>query len=421
MAIKCTNWALQQELEGPSAQFVLHIIADCANEQGIAFPSIGYLAKKTRQSPSSVRRRLKDLESLGLLVRFVRTIKGRRTSDELRLRLDHSVALVSPAENHSTNGKDVVEASADTDLDIVCDQTATDDPHGGPSQIDTPPKSDMSRGDPTTGDRGTLPQVTGGPYQSWEGYNPLLEPRENPNTCEGFERRSEAQHKATVTDFKQAYPIPILHIPECIAIWTMLSGEEQSDAIAGAKAYAAFLKQQDRKAMDAVRFLRERKWEGFVQESPTTAPASVDVKAREGQSILVAHAIANRPKPFVVRVAGAEHTLVSRPLTPAMLALGACVNAAGEPDRSAWEEIPEGSRSAGAWSAFLYEAIGQWPIHRDLRASKKRGFYAPWPFPPRKDGSTGAHHDPPQEASPSLSEADQCEFIGESISNHGQS
>lgn len=417
MSHRCTNWAYEQELDGPSGQIVLLVIADCANEQGIAFPSIGYIAKKSRQSVSSVRRRLKDMETLGLLVRFVRTVKGRRISDELRLRLDHSVVLASPAENHSTNGKETSEAPADTDLDVVCGRPATDDCHGGPSQIDTPPNSDIGTVSPTNGERGALPQVRGGPYQSWEGYNPLEEPLENPNAREAGENAfRQAVPKVTFSDFKAAYPIPILHLPECIAIWTMLSAEEQYDAVQGARAYSAFLKEQGRKAaFDAVRFLRERKWEGFaIEQNPAGAPPSVDVNAREGHAVVVAHSIANRPKPFTFRApSGAQHSLLKKPLTPALLALGACVNEYGDPDRSSWQEIIDGSRSAGAWSAFLYEAIGQWPIHRELRASKKRGFYAPWPFPPRKDGSTGAHHDPPESAPQPLSEADQCDFIAE--------
>lgn len=69
MSIKAVSWALEYKLTDPIAKLVLIGIADKYNdERGFAWPSVKWLATAASCSDRTVRRKLKDLEQLGLLV-----------------------------------------------------------------------------------------------------------------------------------------------------------------------------------------------------------------------------------------------------------------------------------------------------------------------------------------------------------------
>lgn len=163
MSIRCTKWAQDQRLDNPSAQIVLYVIADFADEDGMSWPRLATIATLSRQSRSSVKRRLREMQALGLLTRNKRHLdSGRRTTDELRLQLDKFVSLSSAAEN------DLSEDASDTNQDVVGE--------GGTGQID-PTAGVRVTADPTVGS-----QVTRGTGHSWPDSNPLSKPPSEPRS-----------------------------------------------------------------------------------------------------------------------------------------------------------------------------------------------------------------------------------------------
>lgn len=65
MSIKCMTRVWENSSEKGSALLLLLAIADCAHDDGYAWPGIQYLAKKTRLSKGSVIRLTKRLEECG--------------------------------------------------------------------------------------------------------------------------------------------------------------------------------------------------------------------------------------------------------------------------------------------------------------------------------------------------------------------
>lgn len=71
MSVQAIAWALeQQEVRDPLTQLVLMCLANYADAVGKnAFPSISRLCRDSRLSESSVRRHLKQLESMALIIK----------------------------------------------------------------------------------------------------------------------------------------------------------------------------------------------------------------------------------------------------------------------------------------------------------------------------------------------------------------
>jgi len=72
MSIGALNWALHQHACSSSAKFVLVVLAQYAGEAGDCHPSQAELAEATLQSAETVRKRLQDLETAGLIYRIGR-------------------------------------------------------------------------------------------------------------------------------------------------------------------------------------------------------------------------------------------------------------------------------------------------------------------------------------------------------------
>ena len=79
MSIKALDWAMETPIKDPLAKLVLICIANHHNpSHGYAWPSVGHLCHITGASDATVRRKLKQLEELGLITRKHRA--GRSTS-----------------------------------------------------------------------------------------------------------------------------------------------------------------------------------------------------------------------------------------------------------------------------------------------------------------------------------------------------
>lgn len=136
MSIVAMNWAMQQRPDGPSAQVVLLVIADRANERGICrHADPDDIAEISRQSRATVFRRLDELERVGLLTRFLRHGERGEREYEIRLNLDARVEyeLVQDRET----GRRVIrlrDAAGENEREIVlrggADERATEADEG---------------------------------------------------------------------------------------------------------------------------------------------------------------------------------------------------------------------------------------------------------------------------------------------------
>jgi hypothetical protein len=130
-------------------------------------------------------------------------------------------------------------------------------------------------------------------------------------------------------------------------------------------------------------WIRNRGFEEFpAAAAEGGAPASTTsfaVDSAEGRAIKALFAFA-RATLFENR----GFVLYPLPITPQVLAFG------NLPEQSSWHWIEERNQ-LGAWSTFLSSHIHRpRPELLTTRGSgddERRGMYAPWPWPPRKDGS----------------------------------
>lgn len=67
MSIEAVTWAFKQDIRPSATKFVLVAVANCANENGIAYPSVAYLANATCQDRKTVITAIDRLADLGFI------------------------------------------------------------------------------------------------------------------------------------------------------------------------------------------------------------------------------------------------------------------------------------------------------------------------------------------------------------------
>ena len=67
MSIAALNWAFHQNIKPSWLKFALVALADCANDEGICWPSVKHLCVKTSQDRKTILASLNKLERLGFL------------------------------------------------------------------------------------------------------------------------------------------------------------------------------------------------------------------------------------------------------------------------------------------------------------------------------------------------------------------
>lgn len=67
MSVEAITWALGQPIKHSTAKFVLVCLANCADSEGRAWPSIAYLCEATAQDRKTVIENLRRLKEAGLL------------------------------------------------------------------------------------------------------------------------------------------------------------------------------------------------------------------------------------------------------------------------------------------------------------------------------------------------------------------
>lgn len=239
MSIKAMNWALQQATGDPRAQCLLYVIADCASQEGIAWPSADWLAAKSQQSRATVYRRLTSLQDMGLCTVFPRYFDdagkmhnepgpGRRRSKSPEIRLHLDVTIDLSALDHD------------------------DDSTEGHSHAENDPQSQ--------------PENEGGVSLTGEnGESHCSDSKRNRNLTEESPQAPQGAVVPPLEDFQKAYPIAFTDFERTKQAWGVLTESERKDAITGAAGYASLCrKYPKRNVEDAHRWLRGRKWQGYA-------------------------------------------------------------------------------------------------------------------------------------------------------------
>lgn len=105
MSITALNWAMTTPTGDPGAQLVLIILADYANENGEAWPSIETITKRSCQHRATVIRKLDVLKALGLIVQVDR---GHRSNT-------YRVTLAAPQQSQDATPQSHVATVAGCD------------------------------------------------------------------------------------------------------------------------------------------------------------------------------------------------------------------------------------------------------------------------------------------------------------------
>lgn len=89
MAIEIMTWAWKTQLK-PTLKLTLLALADYSNDEGICWPSIDSMAKKSSLTRSSLINNVQKLCDMGVIEKQKRYENGKRSSNEYRLKIDLS-------------------------------------------------------------------------------------------------------------------------------------------------------------------------------------------------------------------------------------------------------------------------------------------------------------------------------------------
>lgn len=399
MSFQATEWARSLPLDSLSAKFTLLMIASYAGTDDSCFPSLAKLADDTLQSVPTVRRRIREIEELGLLVRMARwtspdgqvivsqvgdgarPAKCRQTSDELRLLLhvtpEQVKTRVAAMRNDAgiSSGETPVENDGTTGVEVEGEGVNL----GGGEGVNLQPPGYHP---------GETPGVSPGSHPLNSNSN--IQANKPPNPPSGGGQAVDQDLEADVTEFAKRYPAPITNLPRLRLLLGAMDRPTRQRVLVAALGYAKYIEDMEKRrkpraVKDADRWVAAGMWEGYVAAGTEVEQVKgtrlVPVESEEGKAWAVLHDIAHlKPLGFNGKY------LLLQPLSPQGLT---CATA---PPVADWVFIPAVEvQQAGAWNAFLSRELAgkSRPVLAwDRNPGGALGFHAPWPWPPRKDGMT---------------------------------
>ncbi len=159
-----------------------------------------------------------------------------------------------------------------------------------------------------------------------------------------------------------------------------LSIEERKAALDGIGPFLANLQRLGRKTVPAGwNYLEERRWTLLEVQAAVAPPKTVSYPADsvEAKAIVAVHDLAGSLEFLRIAMRNKVDGSISYrvPITPRLLSFAAM------PSRDQWVELSQ--QQAAAWDRMLDDYITV-AVRKHLR----EGARAPWPWPPKKDGST---------------------------------
>ena len=145
MSIEAINWAKKQRVS-PTQKLVLLVLADCADSDGLAFPSMSYLEEVTGLSDKAIRNAKRAMMSAGFLVK----------EDWMRLN-DIRLAMTDISEKTEPRSVKPVRRSRNTEPRSVSQKTEPRSATAEPASIETEPRSAVPEPPRTTKNHHTIP------------------------------------------------------------------------------------------------------------------------------------------------------------------------------------------------------------------------------------------------------------------------
>lgn len=368
-------WARNLKLRNLQASILLRSLSLYVDGDGVAFAAIPTLAEDCDGlSIDTVRRRLVWLEQVGAIARQPQWLdengvrngqgRGKRTTDEIRLLFDADQEMIEARAQGRAPYVDADENSAKTTAISPSSQLGLN-PNVSPA--------------PALGQHSVSPSSTCDHLIS----EPEPEP-ESPKAPEGGEGEAGAVEESEPDGFAaawSAWPGREVqgHRRDLAAVeFRLLSPEKRAHCCAAVPLFAAALSRAGRtKPPNFHLWIRNRGFEEFpyrADGTPALVAGPLDENSEAGRAIIALYAVA-RTRPFVSN----GKVIYPGGVSPQILAFAAVA------DKAAWRWITDRQQIA-AWTAFLAAHVrGGRPALLEKRG-EETGFYAPGPWPPRKDG-----------------------------------
>jgi hypothetical protein len=389
MSWEAVTWANKQRLKKSYEQIVLLVLANAADPNGEAFVKWPgrdhwwvYLSELTRLPKSSLFRHLNTLVALGLGERTMQVLADGARRPTFKLNMNASFDIDLPEDNVRYNAM-FAKGSSENQSPVGTEQ---DDGFDGDENDNDISHSQGSK----TAEDIQSPVGTGNSVpQSPVGTNPfpvlrlqedsLLVPKDSPLPPSGGLPVRDDLWEQFVASWGE--PIPKMAIARMA--WEHAETAKRAEIVAAARGYWAWLKAHPKppSASSAQSFIRDAVgWAQWLRYTPKVdglappASGSFTRDSREGRAIGVVYEVAGKGdflRQFMLRNNAVNYPL---PITPRLIAL------ADAPPRSQWVTL--GRQQAGAWDSLLSEAV-----HVQVRNHLREGACAPWPWPPRKDGT----------------------------------
>lgn len=257
--------------------------------------------------------------------------------------------------------------------DYAFEAATRDDPEEGVPTDGHPPRS--AEGARPDEHPGAHPRTGTGAHVCTGTNN---DPLERPHLERERDARARDRKARFLVDFEARWPSAAHDSRQKTAYAAeALTEDEERAALDGIAAYLDGQKRLGRKAICAgSTYLEERRWTLLARKAETHGGAFAE-DSREAKAIAVLHAVAGKSSYFhsVMKRPGAG-VFYRGPVEPRLIAL------ADAPPVAEWPALDH--RQAGAWEELLRTYVTVQARNRLVEGSR-----APWPWPPRKDGSLG--------------------------------
>jgi hypothetical protein len=375
------RWARRIRINNPYAKSILRAVANYMNEDGAAWPGVDTIALDTDIAPDTVVARLRWCESIGAIVLLRCWVdengrrnydgRGRTTSTEIRFLFDADLDEIESNATNATKPRvlrgaalaahEAKALSPRPDGELNEDHPDADGPRPGREQTDV--------------SSGLAPEQ---PPPRADRTEELDSKKDSPLPPKG----GEAQPDDGWKEFEEAWQEPILRQSIARQVWSALTVPERDLAKRAAHGYVLWRKRQPKppNVINAHTFLREAdahpRYAAIATSRDTTSLSLVKIDSTEGTALAVIHAVA-RMRPL--EISPGEFTLRGEP-TAQLLAM------AEAPPRPSWQWI-EDRNKIGAWHEFVVPWVSKNRPEFVIERNGMKGIFAPWPWPPRKDGS----------------------------------
>jgi len=188
--------------------------------------------------------------------------------------------------------------------------------------------------------------------------------------------RAREKHALNLAEFKRRWPTAASDDQTKIDdAWYVLEFDEGEAALGGIPAFLGKLKRDKRTTVPAGwKYLKEKRWTLLEQVSVEAKMSGYPTASPEGRAVSVLYDIVGAGDFFRSVVRKGDRVYYQLPMTPRLAAL------AQAPAVAEWATLAR--NQAAAWESFLSEHLTL-----QVRQRLREGSRAPWPWPPRKDGT----------------------------------